>query len=194
MELKSASKHLSGFIFSRIGLTFAAACLAVIVDTGCETTVPETDTEPPEIRLAITGPVVGRQEMTNPPTESWTAPDGTQLFDLAHDTEYQFLLTVTDEGGVARANLRMPEDFTMVSVEPSETSDEIRALQRSLTLTGTREEARTGLVISGRFRTPDVVSEVLSFEFQTEGADFGGDSGRPNRRFMNVTAAVQTAE
>jgi len=194
MERSSASRPVRRFLFRKISLALFAVCLAVVVETGCETDVPETDTQPPEIRLTITGPVIGRQEMTNPPTETWTGPGGVQLFDLAPDTEYAFVLSVSDEGGVARANLRMGESITIVSVTPSDTTEEIVGVERSLTLRGARADARTGLVMSGRLRTPDTGSDVLSFEFKTEGSDFGGDSGRPNQRFMNVNAAVQTTE
>lgn len=140
MELNRTLKQVRTFVFIRTCLTICAVCLAVLAVTGCETSIPATDTQPPDIRLTITGPGIGRQEMTNPPREIWTGPEGVQLFDLAPNTEYQFLLTVTDEGGVARANLRMPESFTVVSLSPGDTIQEVVALglSRSLTLRGTQ--------------------------------------------------------
>ena len=165
-----------------------AVFLAALVISGCALTIPDTDTQLPEIRLAITGPVIGRQEMTNPPRDNWTAPDGTQLFDLARNTVYSFVLTVTDQGGAARAHLRMPADFTIVSLTPSEATNTTSGLTRTLSLRGTRAAPRTVLIISGRLRTPD--AGPTGFTFHAEADDFGGASGRPNQRFMDVQASV----
>ena len=161
---------------------------------GCATTIPETDTVAPQIRLTINGPVVGRQEMTNPPQDNWTGPGGVQLFNLAENTEYGFLLTVSDQGGVARANLRMPDSFVITDLSPSSAVSIVAGISRSLTLTGLRTSPTTGLVISGRFRTPALGGEVILIDFQTEGDDFGGSTGPTNRRFMDVSASVQSPE
>ena len=53
--------------------------LAVFAISGCETTIPEPDTQLPEIRLTITGPGIGRQEFTNPPQDNWSGPGGVSM-------------------------------------------------------------------------------------------------------------------
>ncbi len=182
--------HANRFRFRHRRFTFLPACLLSLAIAGCATTIPRTDTVPPEIRLEITGPGIGRQVMTNPPTENWTAPDGTQLFDLKPDTIYRFLLTVSDRGGVARATIRIPSGFVASNLTGG-TIERADDLLRSLTLTGSRADPRTGLILSGRFTTPDTgASNAISFEFLTEGDDFGGASGATNQRFMNVSATV----
>ena len=171
---------------------YLLALLGLVLGTsGCATIIPETDNLAPEIRLVFNGPVIGRQEMTNPPRESWTNPDGDQLFNFAANTEYGFTFTVSDQGGVARAHLRMPDDFVIISLSPSSTVSAIVGISRSLTLTGSRANPTTGLIISGRFRTPMVAGGLIGSNFLAEGDDFGGSAGRANQRFMDVFTAVQ---
>lgn len=173
-----------------VAVSFAFA-LAAICMSGCATTIPSTDTTPPELRLVISGPGIGRHEMTNPPRSSWTGPSGAQLFDLLPNTEYNYVLTVSDRGGAARANLRMPDNFTVVELNPSDATQGTTTLEITLTLRGSRSDPRTALVIAGKFRTPDLPSgEVLVFDFNVEGDDFGGASGSPNQRFMSVSSSI----
>lgn len=130
--------------------------------------------------------------MTNPPNSNWTGPSGSQLFDLLPATNYSFTLSVSDQGGVAHASLNLPRELSVLEVSPAEVSTSSDALTTTLTLSGDRDDPRTGLVMSGRLRTPDLGSgNGLSFEFKTEGRDFGGRSGAsPNDRFMRVNASV----
>ena len=125
--------------------------------------------------------------MTNPPRESWTAPDGSQYLDLQPGVRYNFVLAVSDEGGVERAHIRLPNEFIVSDLVPATVNNSTGPIMRSLTLTGNRSDPRTGLVISGNFVAPP---GAQSFEFQMEGDDFGGSSGRSNQRFMNVNAYV----
>ena len=105
-----------------LSLKLSAVFLAALVISGCATTIPDTDTELPEIRLIVTGPVIGRHEMTNPPKDLWPGPDS-QQFTMAPNTEYSFVLTVSDQGGAARAQFRLPLNFTIVSLTPSEVTN-----------------------------------------------------------------------
>lgn len=168
-------------------ILIVAAIVASFVLAACTTTIPETDSEPPEVRLTITGPGIGRQEMSNPPRESWTGPGGIQLFNLLENESYNFILSVSDEGGVARAHLRMSDNVAVSDVAPAEVSESTSGVSRSLTLLGSRSDPRTGLVISGTLE-PTWLNE--SFEFHVEGDDFGGRSGPPNQRFMSVNVFV----
>lgn len=162
---------------------------------GCSTEIPETDTSGPSVELLVSGAGIGTQRMSNPDREVWTGEGGTQYFDLEPDTEYRFTLTVSDDGGVARATLVMPTEMTVTDVTPDEVRTDTDAFIHRLTLRGSRDDPRTALVISGRFRTPDLAtmgpSEALSFTFDVESSDFGGESGTsPNQTFMSVEASV----
>jgi hypothetical protein len=154
---------------------------------GCATMIPVTDDVPPRLELAVRGPGIGRQVMTNPPRETWSGPGGAQLFDLQRDTTYDFTFVVSDSGGVARAHLRMPAELEVSGLTPAAATNTADGLQRRLVLAGDRADPRTGLVISGSFRTPR--SGVVAFRFQAEGDDFGGTAARTNQRFLNVDAA-----
>lgn len=155
---------------------------------GCRTMIPATDGTPPRLELTITGPGIGRQTMTNPPRAQWSGSGGAQLFDLAPRSRYNFTLTVSDSGGVSRAHLRMPATFTVSELSPAAVTNDVDALVRRLTLVGNRDDPRTGLVIAGTLETP--TSGGLSFDFQAEGADFGGTAGTPNQANLNVTSYV----
>jgi hypothetical protein len=171
---------------SRVSALFGS--LALIA--ACATRIPPIDDSPPEIRLTITGPGVGREEMSNPPRESWAAPDGSQMFELEQNAEYGFVLLVGDQGGVQRAHLRLPAEFTLSDIEPPEVDTSTGPLEHALTVTGSRSDPRTALSIAGRFRTRSTPGTSLSFEFHVEADDFGGSRGRPNQRFMSVHASV----
>lgn len=184
-------KNIKAISIDYSSILVAALYMVALAIAGCATTIPETDTQPPEIRLTVSGPAIGRQEMTNPPRENWAAADGTQLFNLAPNTEYHFILTVSDQGGVARANLRVPDNFRVISLTPESATEEVVGITRSLTLRGSRADPHTGLIVSGRLQTPNTEpGNLIPFEFLTEGDDFGGASGRANQRFMNVSASV----
>ena len=165
-----------------------SVCVMLLL-AACATTVPETDTVAPEIRLTITGSGVCRQEMSNPPRAAWTGPGGTQLFDLQPGAEYSFVLLVSDQGGVERANLRMPREFTLSEVAPAAVEQTTTAIEESLTVRGSRSAPVTGLTIRGKFHTPEL-STILSMQFFGEADDFGGASGRSNQRFLTVDATV----
>lgn len=162
------------------GLMVAASVLTL---AGCRTMIPPSDTEPPEVRLTITGPGLGSREMSNPPRDNWTAPDGSQLFELEPDVRYNFIVSVSDSGGVQRAHFRMPDTIEVFDVAPAEVVEATGEITRSLTLTGNRSDPRTGLVISGSLEATRLHE---SFAFHLEGDDFGGASGSPNQTFMSV--------
>jgi hypothetical protein len=173
-------------------------CLALVLGTvvaltGCPTMIPATDTTPPTISLLISGPGIGTKNLSNPPRARWAAEDGTQYFDLRSGAQYSFTLIVSDEGGVRRANLRVPVDFVVSDLSPSEVRNEEGFIQRSLTVFGNRAEPLTGLTISGKF-TPSVLpgQQALFVDFQVEADDFGGPSGvAPNQTFMSVSTRVK---
>jgi hypothetical protein len=167
------------------------ALLAAAWLAGCATTIPATDDTPPRLELTIRGPAIGTQTMSNPPRAQWTAAGGAQLFDLVPGGSYNFRFVVSDSGGVARAHLRMPAGFTVSNLGPAGVTNDADALQRRLTLRGTRDDPRTGLVIGGVFQVPTAGN--LSFDFQGEGDDFGGVAARTNQTFLTVTAAYGLA-
>jgi hypothetical protein len=160
------------------------ALVAFVALAGCATMIPPADDTPPRLELTIIGPGLGTRTMTNPPQARWSGEGGSQLFDLLPDTGYNFRLVVSDAGGAARAHLRMPREFTVSNLSPAAVREEVDALQRSLTLLGSRDDPRTGLIIAGRFRTQ--ATGILVFDFAAEGDDFGGTPGRRNQTFMIV--------
>lgn len=165
-------------------------CSAAFVLSGCATTIPVTDDTPPEITLTITGPGIGTRRMSNPPRQFWAGVHDSQLFDLLPGESYAFTLAVSDEGGVQIARLRMPDELTITGYSPADVRRDTGPISQTLKLTGIRSDPRTGLVISGTFRTPDA-GDALAFEFYTDGFDFGGRSGgTPNHRIMRVNVTV----
>ncbi len=172
------------------GLCVAAGF--IVFGAGCSTMIPESDTTQPEITLTITGPGIGTKRMTNPPNDVWAGPGGSQLFDLLRGTTYNFTLSVSDQGGTAYASFNFPREFTLIEISPAEVRIGTDALTTTLRLLGDRDDPRTGLVMSGRFRTPDLDPHSgIALDFRTEGRDFGGRSGTsPNVRFMRVNASV----
>lgn len=111
------------------------------------------------------------------------------MFDLQPGSEYSFVLLVSDQGGVERANLRMPRDFALSEVIPATVEQTSTALESSLTLLGSRSTPLTGLIISGKFHTP-TLSTALGVRFEGEGEDFGNASAPSNRRLLSVDALV----
>lgn len=169
-----------------------AAILTTLLVTGCATVIPEVDNTPPRVELRISGAGPGAETMTNPPRESWTAPDDTQYLDLLPGTEYRFTLTVSDSGGVARAALAFISGIEVVEVEPDDVIVDEGSLVTRLNRRGDRDDPRTALVISGRLLTPRLApDQATSFTFEVESSDFGGQSGRdPNQTFMNVVTLI----
>lgn len=174
-------------LLSRMLLLCSLAAL-----TACATTIPEVDDTPPRVELRISGPGVGNETMSNPPRSSWTAPSGTQYLDLLPDETYRFTLTVTDQGGVARATLAFFSDLEVIELDSDAVVEDVGPVTTRLTLRGDRSDPRTGLVIGGRLRTPALgPGEGVGFSFDAESSDFGGHSGRdPNQTFMEVTAYI----
>jgi len=163
--------------------TWITAVTMALTLSACSTTIPRNDSVPPEVRLTLTGPGIGRKEMSNPPRDNWTGPGGIQYFNMQPGAQYNFILSVSDQGGVQRAHLRFPDDFTVSDVSPADVVESTSGISTSLTLSGERSDPRTGLVMTG---TIVATRRNLSFEFQVEGDDFGGSSGRPNQTFMSV--------
>jgi len=182
-------KVLKQFTYLTWSHIFPIVLIGLVFCTlGC-TRVPDTDTEPPTISLLISGPAVGRQEMTNPPRETWESPSGTQYLTLDNGSEYGFVLTVTDQGGVGRAILRLPPEFNITELQPTSTVIGMVGVTRSLTLNGDRGAPTTGLVITGRFSVPES-SVTSSYTFNVNASDFGGSSGAINQRFMAVSVVT----
>lgn len=130
--------------------------------------------------------------MTNPPRELWEHPElGSQFFAMSPSTRYNFILTVSDPGGVARAFLAMSIDYDILTVSPDTVvlGRSSSGFYRTFTLLGSRGDSREALVMVGSFRTPATAN---SKDFLVRAEDFGGRSGVPNRRSMqvNVTSGI----
>lgn len=177
--------------FCPLGMVLTSI-LAMLLVAGCATVIPEVDNTPPRVELRISGEGLGSETMTNPPRESWTAPDETQYLDLLPGAEYRFTLTVSDSGGVERATLAFISDIELVEAEPDGVVVDEGSLVTRLNLHGDRDDPRTALVISGRLLTPRLApGQATSFTFDVESSDYGGQSGvDPNQTFMNVVTLI----
>lgn len=175
-----------------LNLLRAIGASVVLLAAGCATVIPNVDTAPPRVELRISGEGVGNETMSNPPRASWTAPDETQYLDLLPDTEYRFTLTVSDAGGAKRAALTFISSIEVVAVAPDRVIVDEGSVATRLTLMGTRDDPRTGLVMSGTLRTPRLTpNQLTGFTFDVESSDFGGRNGRdPNQTFMQVEAMI----
>lgn len=170
---------------------------------GCATTIPETDTTPPEIELLMVGPGIGTQRMSNPPQEEWTADRGLPFLSLQADTRYNFTLIVSDDGGVAGAYFPIPRNFEVIAINSENVTFTTTATKHQLARAGDEDAPRTSLVISGSFRTripafpppsnadPDVEIDAHSFSLFARGEDFGGRIGSiRNQRSLEVYTEV----
>jgi hypothetical protein len=167
------------------------ALSALAMAAGCTTTIPETDTTPPRVELQISGPGVGSESMSNPPRDLWQGPGGVQYFDLVPGAEYGFTLIVSDDGGVSRATLALPDNLAVSNVEPAGVVTTMTGGSRRLTIEGNRADPRTALTITGRMGTGG--GSGLLFAYNAEGNDFGGRSGPPNQTFLSVEVFIPPA-
>ena len=174
-------------VLVKLGVGFGLMLILV----GCPTIIPLVDTEQPRILLGITGPGVS-QNMTNPPRLIWNDPSRGGLFELLPDREYNFRLIASDEGGVAYVHLRMPLHTTVTDLLPADTINTIITHERVVIASGSRDDPRRSLIITGRFRTPATSSSgpTTTFPFLVRAEDFGGRSGSPNERSMSVIASI----
>jgi len=162
-----------GFFLSILALTFS----------NCTVTIPATDNIKPRIELRINGPSVN-ETMTNPPTESWTGAGGFEFIRLTPGAEYNFSLLVSDQGGVERAAIFIPDIINITETGPRDVIRSNVGIRTALTIQGSRSNPLSGLTITGKFIAPGPGN---SFEINIEADDFGGSSGRSNQRFMGVS-------
>lgn len=163
------------------------AAVILLALASCTTTIPTTDTTQPEVQLIITGPGIGSIQLSNPPRDLWAAPSGAQYFELQAGARYSFVLTVSDQGGVKLAYLRLDSHFELTDIVPADVVVSTSGLNQTLRLTGSRSDPRTGLIITGSFTSSAVLTSV---QFRVLGEDFGGSSGVSNRRLMTVRSFV----
>lgn len=173
------------FIQHQYLLLFLCLSFVSLTFTNCSVTIPATDTTKPNIELRINGPGVN-STMKNPPTESWAAESGAQLFNLTPGVEYNFSLIVSDSGGVKRAAIYFPDITNFSSIAPSTVTERNVGISTVLTNTGSRSNPLSGLTITGKFVIPNANT---SFNINVEADDFGGVSGSINQRFMSVNVS-----
>ena len=167
---------------------FLVALAPLASAVGCATTIPDTDTTPPRVELRISGPGVGNQTMSNPPRDLWVGPGGIQYLELVAGADYRFTLLVTDDGGVSRAYLSLPENLELSDVEPAGVVTMTDALLHRMTIAGNRADPRTALTITGRMGTRGATN--MSFPYNAEGDDFGGRTRAINQTFLTVEAFI----
>ena len=157
----------------------------IITLASCRATIPESDTTAPTFRLKITGDGFDRTFTQNNDFNSF------QL-NLKSDTEYEFVFTVNDRGGVRRASMTYAREYVDVtSPLPSTwTENSSSPLTNNLVWTGNRSDPYRIAQYAGKFRTSgDLVGSTIDIET----SDFGGSSGlagnSTNAR-LNIFVAV----
>lgn len=166
----------------------AFALVNVCLLSGCDTTIPETDTTAPKVTFKLTG--AGTSKLF----ESGVDYSGIQ-YNIRTGVEYTFYATVSDAGGCQTLELSVPNgvfnfgtinDTTGV-VTPVTTSSS--TFYRSQ---GDRSRPLTGLLLVGKF-TPATDGEA--FTISVLGRDFGGRAGTsPNVTRINVNTFQSTTD
>lgn len=149
--------------------------------SSCVVEIPEEDDVAPTLRFNIYGGGLN-ETMENPPTDFWTADDGTQYLNLDSDIEYGFSVLVSDTGGVSSLSFSMPKNIVLDINEDADITNSV--ITQIIGLAGNESSPATGLTITGTMRIP----EGQFFDFNISGFDYGGQSGPENASYMTVTA------
>ena len=172
---QKARKMKTNFKFLVVLFTLASLNFACEVDE-----IPETDTTPPEFSFRISGDGF---------EQTFTQEDNFEniQLNLRGNTEYDFILTGSDQGGVGNISFRFTTDYIQLisSVpEPWERSD--NGFSTTVEFNGDIRNPTTGNILAGTLITTGQVSQNLQIGdgllFQV--IDFGGSDGTSR----NITA------
>lgn len=174
----------------KLSFTFLCLICMNLALAGCKTTIPATDTIPPEFTFQIRGDGF-----------SHTFDQDTDFADiqlnLRNNTPYNFTLTGSDEGGVKQIRWQYAGD-NLEFEDPIELPWRVRDisfLTRIVEFNGDRDEPRTGGVLSGRFRVrevPNTTATSVAYKFWVR--DFGGQDGATNTTFSELTILIDDHE
>ncbi len=165
-------------IFTKLKRIFFAFFIMLFIS--CETDIPETDTTAPTFSFNISGDGF-----------NWTFDQDDDLsgllLKLRTNTEYRFIYSGSDAGGVERISWQYPHDFI-------EFSTDIPAPWENATVTpvssivyweGDAANPTTGNILNGRLVTN---GDVIGFAFYFFVRDFGGSDGLSNitEKILNI--------
>ncbi|MFC4097658.1 hypothetical protein [Euzebyella saccharophila] len=160
----------------------------LMITQACETEIPETDVDPPTFSIKITGD--GFDETFDQDTDF----DSFQL-NLREGTEYTFLISGGDSGGLKRFEVYFAPDY--IQMNPNLGGNWARTSLSGLTdmlyWTGNASSPLTGTLLNGTFIADgDSVSSPITFYL----TDFGGSEGSSNATgaSLNVYSGNHTTE
>ncbi len=157
----------------------------IITLASCRATIPESDTTAPTFRLTIKGDGFDRTFLHTNNFESF-------ILRLKSNTEYEFVFTVNDRGGVRTATMTYSRDYIdITSPLPSTwTENSSSPATNDLVWTGNRSDPYRIAQYAGTFRTDgDFVTSTINIE----ASDFGGSSGLAGNATsarMNIFIAI----
>ncbi|MDH7447266.1 hypothetical protein [Aquimarina sp. 2201CG14-23] len=162
--------------------------MSILLLISCDTDIPEIDTTVPEFSFNISGDGFNR---------TFTQDDdfsGLQL-NLNADTEYDFIFTGSDSGGVERISWQYPHDYIEFITEiPAPWENTSQTFISSLIYwNGDQANPTTGNILTGKLITNgDIIS--ISFSFLVK--DFGGSDGTSNTttESLNIYIGNHTTE
>lgn len=149
---------------------FKILVLSITLTLGsCKTSIPASDTTPPTFRLTIKGDGFDRTFLHTNDFDSF-------ILNLKSDTEYEFVFTVNDRGGLRRASLTYARDYMDItsSLPVTWTESSSTPLVNNLVWTGERSDPYRIAQYAGTFRTS---GDLIASSIDIEASDFGGSSG-----------------
>ena len=168
-------------------LTMLALVLICTLQS-CVVEIPETDIEAPTFSFKITGDGFDH-------TFTQDSDFNVIQLNLRENTEYDFLLSGSDRGGVKQIQMQFTPDYIEL-IDPVPTTwsiSEISALSSVLAWSGDPANPISGNILAGSFRTDgNLVSHELKFTVK----DYGGTSGSVNTFFasLNIYSGVHATE
>ncbi|MBC6999482.1 hypothetical protein [Cytophaga sp. FL35] len=160
----------------------------LMIAQACETEIPETDVDPPTFSIQISGD--GFDETFDQDTDF----DSFQL-NLREGSEYTFLISGADTGGLKRFEVYFAPDYIQMSpnLGGNWARTSLSALTDMLYWTGNASSPLTGTLLNGTFIADgDSVSSPITFYL----TDFGGSEGSSNATgaSLNVYSGNHTTE
>jgi len=166
--------------------------------SGCRTSIPATDTEPPGVDVIATGPDFrnyhcGTTECSpTPDLTSGAGPYGEETImipdtDLG-DGNLTFAVTVGDAGGVREAGVtifgRENLDYQIIDPPSGAIVRDPDAAHKQIFVAGDRAAPRTVLGLTVKIHLPSNSGGIAVTGF---GIDYGGSSGRSNSNENRAT-------
>ena len=156
--------------------------LLLLVNTSCDTEIPETDTTPPTFSLKITGDGFDH---------TFTQDDDLEnlQLNLKEGVSFDILYIGSDTGGVKFIQLQYNKniiEFTETNTPPW-TEINVSSTSNILEWQGDHNNPKTSGILSGKFITSRLNSGGA---FKIYVADFGGDSNESNTIFDQLNLFI----